>query len=263
MAATNEQKICKQVEFYFSDSNLPYDKFLWTLRANAVEGWIPIETIASFKKMKMITEDFDTVVKALKEHESEIYEIDAEGKNIRRKSEVVQQDHVSRSIYVSGLPLVDVDAQDPVAELFKLQDKVEDLFGEHGKVLCVRFKKHDERPKKFKGSAYIEFESPEVAQKVAELKEVEFDGNKLEIMYKPKYHEMKSEQYKGAPGKKNKYSFNAFKAQQSENPNKRKNNGGFNKSPKKTKTEEKKEEEKPFAEEEKPVDAVAEEKKEE
>ncbi|KAI8378659.1 hypothetical protein EDC96DRAFT_454921 [Choanephora cucurbitarum] len=260
--ATNEQKICKQVEFYFSDSNLPYDKFLWTLRANAVEGWIPIETIAGFKKMKMITEDFDAVVKALKEHESEIYEIDAEGKNIRRKSEVVQQDHVSRSIYVSGLPLVDVDAQDPVAELFKLQDKVEDLFGEHGKVLCVRLKKNIERPRKFKGSAYIEFESPEVAQKVAELKEVEFDGNKLEIMYKPKYHEMKSEQYKNTPGKKAKISFNAFRSQHFEQSNKRKNNGGFNKSSKKTKTEENKEEEKPL-EEKKEEEKPLEEKKEE
>ncbi|KAI8385772.1 hypothetical protein BD560DRAFT_443793 [Blakeslea trispora] len=252
MAATDDQKICKQVEFYFSDSNLPYDKFLWTLRANATEGWIPIETIASFKKMKMITEDFDAVVKALKEHESEIYEIDADGKNIRRKSEVVQQDHVSRSVYVSGLPLVDVDAQDPVAELFKLQDKVEDLLAEHGKILCVRLKKNDERPKKFKGSAYIEFETPEIAQKVAELKDVEFDGNKLEFMYKPKYHEMKAEQYKDSPKKSQTgKSFNAFKAQRFENnnSNKRKNTGGFNKSSKKTKTEEEKKEEQPAAEE--------------
>lgn len=38
MVATEAQKICKQVNFYFSDSNLPYDKFLWTLRANTPEG---------------------------------------------------------------------------------------------------------------------------------------------------------------------------------------------------------------------------------
>lgn len=111
---------------------------------------IPVETIASFKKMKMISEDLESIVKALKEHESEIYELDAEAKNIRRKSEVVQQDHTIRSIYIKGLPLVDIDAKDPVAELFLLQDKIDDLFSQHAKVLCVRFKKTNDRPKKFK-----------------------------------------------------------------------------------------------------------------
>lgn len=38
MVATDSEKIRKQVSFYFSDSNLPYDKFLWTLRANTPEG---------------------------------------------------------------------------------------------------------------------------------------------------------------------------------------------------------------------------------
>lgn len=100
--------------------------------------------------MKMITEDLDTVVKALKEVESDIYELDEESKNIRRKSEVVQQDHTSRSIYIKGLPLVDVDAKDAIAELFVLQDKIDDLFSEHAKVLCVRLKKTNDRPKMFK-----------------------------------------------------------------------------------------------------------------
>lgn len=98
----------------------------------------------------MITEDLEAIVKALKEHESEIYELDADAKNIRRKSEVVQQDHNIRSIYIKGLPLVDIDAKDPVAELFVLQDKIDDLFSEHAKVLCVRLKKTNDRPKKFK-----------------------------------------------------------------------------------------------------------------
>lgn len=98
----------------------------------------------------MITENLDVVVKALKENESEIYELDAESKNIRRKSEVVEQDHTARSIYIKGLPLVDVDAKDPISELFILQDKIDDLFSEKAKVLCVRLKKTNDRPKKFK-----------------------------------------------------------------------------------------------------------------
>ncbi|GAA5807909.1 hypothetical protein MFLAVUS_001289 [Mucor flavus] len=239
MVATESEKIRKQVSFYFSDSNLPYDKFLWTLRANTPEGWIPIETIAGFKKMKMITEDLDTIVKALKEVESDIYELDEESKNIRRKSEVVQQDHASRSIYIKGLPLVDVDAKDAIAELFVLQDKIDDLFSEHAKVLCVRLKKTNDRPKMFKGSAYVEFETPEDAKKVAELKEIDFDGKKLEITYRPVYHEKKAEEFKDSPTRNKKFGFNAFKTQNSRPAgNKRKGNGFAKAEPKKTKVEE-------------------------
>lgn len=191
--------------------------------------------------MKMITEDLDTVVKALKEVESEIYELDEESKNIRRKTEVVQQDHVNRSIYIKNLPKVDVEAKDPIAELFVLQDKIDELFSQHGKVLCVRLKKTNDRQKQFKGSAYIEFSTPEEAKKVAELKEIELDGQKLEILYKPTYHELKSAEYKDSPIRKKTFSFNAFKPQQhiNNNNNKRKSNGGFAKNEtKKVKTDE-------------------------
>ncbi|KAI9476022.1 MAG: hypothetical protein EXX96DRAFT_506893 [Benjaminiella poitrasii] len=243
MPLTVAEKICKQVDFYLSDSNLPYDKFLWTLHSNSADGWIPIETIANFKRMKFITEDLDTIVKALKENESEIYAIDEEGKNIKRKTEVVEQNQTDRSIYVKGLPLVDVDAKDPVVEIFKLQDRVDELFSEKAKILSIRFKKNKVRPYKLKGSAYIEFETPEDAKKVAELKDIEFDGQKLEIMYQPDYFKMKAEQYSSSndttPIPKRKYKFNAFRLQADNNKsgNKRKNNSGFAKTNnKKTKT---------------------------
>jgi hypothetical protein len=66
---------------------------------------IPIKTIANFKKMKMISEDLDTVVAALKAEPSDLIEVNDE-QQIRRKTEVKQQDHESRSIYaVSEKPL--------------------------------------------------------------------------------------------------------------------------------------------------------------
>jgi hypothetical protein len=66
---------------------------------------IPIKTIANFKKMKMISEDLDTVVAALKAEPSDLIEVNDE-QQIRRKTEVKQQDHESRSIYaVSKNPL--------------------------------------------------------------------------------------------------------------------------------------------------------------
>jgi lupus La protein len=70
------------------------------------------------------------------------------------------------------------------------------------------------------------------------------DGQKLEILYKPKYHELKAEEYKDSPIRSKKFSFNAFKpsAQINSNKhagNKRKNNSGFAKADiKKTKANE-------------------------
>jgi lupus La protein len=87
------------------------------------------------------------------------------------------------------------------------------------------------------------------------LKEIELDGNKLEITYKPKYHEMKAEQYKDSTSQKpKKFGFNAFKNQHFHSNNKRKSSGGFGRNNnKKTKTDEVVEEKKeaPAAEEEK------------
>ena len=48
--------VLKQVEFYFADANLPFDKFLFTLTRKDPEGWVPIDTIASFKRMKPMRE---------------------------------------------------------------------------------------------------------------------------------------------------------------------------------------------------------------
>ena len=45
------------VEFYFHDSNLPYDKFMWTLHSKTPEHWVPISTVASFKRMRALLSD--------------------------------------------------------------------------------------------------------------------------------------------------------------------------------------------------------------
>ncbi|KAJ2923356.1 hypothetical protein H1R20_g13739, partial [Candolleomyces eurysporus] len=55
--ARDVKRAKKQVGFYFADSNLPYDKFMWTLYSKDPEHWIPISTIASFKRMREYARD--------------------------------------------------------------------------------------------------------------------------------------------------------------------------------------------------------------
>ncbi|CDS12856.1 hypothetical protein LRAMOSA05040 [Lichtheimia ramosa] len=203
-------KILKQVEFYFSDSNLPFDRFLWNLKEKNSEGWVPLATVASFKKMRMLTEDLPTVVAALRDQSSELIELDESGENVRRKTPVVKQDMVTRSIYAKGFPLVDEGAENAKEALLQLQDKIEELFSQHGKVLSVRLRKTDEKQPKFKGSAFIEFSTPEEAKDVSS-KTLQYDGKDLLIKTKRTYLDEKSELYKDQPhDSRKKRKFNAF-----------------------------------------------------
>lgn len=73
---------------------------MWTLHTKTPEHWVPIATVASFKRMR----DFsplgkDWVVRALREQSTQL-EVDAEGVNVRRKTEVQEpKDQFERSVY--------------------------------------------------------------------------------------------------------------------------------------------------------------------
>eukprot|EP01046_Picozoa_sp_COSAG06_P099818 COSAG06_NODE_45937_length_351_cov_0.583333_1_plen_67_part_10 len=48
--------VLQQVEFYFGDANLPKDKFLKKqIKADPEnEGWVSLDVVATFKKMKAL-----------------------------------------------------------------------------------------------------------------------------------------------------------------------------------------------------------------
>ncbi|KAG8385296.1 hypothetical protein BUALT_Bualt03G0027200 [Buddleja alternifolia] len=71
-----------QVEYYFSDENLPNDKFLMKYVSKNVEGFVPIGVIASFRKMKKLTRETSVIVAALKE--SAFVVVSSNGKKVKR-----------------------------------------------------------------------------------------------------------------------------------------------------------------------------------
>ena len=54
-------RIVKQVEYYFSDENLPTDEFLLKYVKKNKKGLVPIETIASFRRMKKLVQDLSVI----------------------------------------------------------------------------------------------------------------------------------------------------------------------------------------------------------
>jgi hypothetical protein len=106
------------VEFYFADSNLPYDKyaprpfffsfiqtdaslprFMWTLHTANADHWVPIKTVSSFKRMRdHAVKGPEFILRALKT--STELEVDDKGENVRRAAELQKpKDQFERSVY--------------------------------------------------------------------------------------------------------------------------------------------------------------------
>ncbi|CAM9350976.1 unnamed protein product, partial [Ectocarpus fasciculatus] len=48
--------LVRQVEFYFSDENLPTDAFMKKkVKAGGAQGWVPLKVICSFPKVKKLS----------------------------------------------------------------------------------------------------------------------------------------------------------------------------------------------------------------
>lgn len=122
-------KIVRQVNFYFSDTNLPTDHFLLKEVKRSPEGWgahavvrhkvwgttqrlpnhklrwsaVPIRLIAGFKKIKSLTKDLKTIVAALETSP----ELVINGHRVRRKLPlplIDEADVLMRTVIVENLP---------------------------------------------------------------------------------------------------------------------------------------------------------------
>ncbi|KAI0262781.1 hypothetical protein BC834DRAFT_844918 [Gloeopeniophorella convolvens] len=185
-----EVQALKQIEFYFADANLPYDKFMWTLHTANEEHWVPISTVASFKRMRDFqAHGIEWLANALRA--STDIEVSDDGTKVRRRTEVQEpKGAFDRSVYAKGFG----------EEIPGLQKTLEQFFSKYGKVAAVRMRRVD-GTKAFKGSVFAEF---------AEFKSVEaflnaepkpsWDDKELLIMSKEAYVEMKIKE-KGLKGK--------------------------------------------------------------
>ncbi|KAL0889291.1 hypothetical protein Bca101_013274 [Brassica carinata] len=98
-----KQKIIRQVEYYFSDENLPTDKFLLNAMKKNKKGFVPISTIATFHKMKKLTRDHALLVSALKE--SSFLVVSADEKKVKRLSPLPEvRDPKIFTVLVENLP---------------------------------------------------------------------------------------------------------------------------------------------------------------
>ncbi|KAG0585893.1 hypothetical protein KC19_2G047600 [Ceratodon purpureus] len=167
-------KIVKQVEFYFSDTNLPTDNYLMKFVKKDPEGFVPIPVVASFRKIKNLVKNHGVVAAALRNSTQLV--VSEDGKKVRRVQplpDVDLEEVQSRTVVAENLP------KDHSVE------SVEELFGKVGPVKMVRICSPEaanganstaaKHPKtdmlvSNKLHALVEYESVELAEKaVAEL----------------------------------------------------------------------------------------------
>ncbi|XAR72460.1 hypothetical protein NMG60_11019102 [Bertholletia excelsa] len=161
-------KIIKQVEYYFSDENLPTDKFLMK-HVTKNEGFVPIAIIASFRKMKKLTQDRSLIVAALQQ--STLLVVSPNGKKVRRLHPLPlseAKDTKLCTVLVENLP------EDHSAE------NIQRIFSVAGNILniCIRDPNAAREPKKRtiaekllsgKLHAIVEYDAMEAAEKAVAM----------------------------------------------------------------------------------------------
>jgi len=78
-----ELKVTKQIEYYFGDHNLPRDKFLKE-QLQLDDGWVPLETMLKFNRLKSLTTDVTVIVAALQKSKNGLLELSDDKTKIRR-----------------------------------------------------------------------------------------------------------------------------------------------------------------------------------
>lgn len=164
------EKIVKQVEFYFSDTNIVKDAFLLKHVRRNKQGFVSIKLIASFKKVRGLSKDWKSVRYSLQQSEQLI--VNNEGTKVKRKAPLPEYDETSnsRTVVAVNLPM-----ENPSVE------KISHLFQTCGEISLIRIirpgnpipqdvRKQMETHAAYsqkKACALIEFEKTESAHKAA------------------------------------------------------------------------------------------------
>lgn len=149
------RNIIDQVEYYFGDANLFRDKFLQTETAKN-EGWIPLSTLITFKRLAALSTDLKVIVDALDKSDSGLLEISEDRASVRRhperplpeKNEETRLEIASRTAYVKGFP-----------KELEMPELIE-FFKDYPKVSHLVIRKYLDKPTKTyksKGSTFVTF----------------------------------------------------------------------------------------------------------
>ncbi|XP_027356419.1 la protein 1-like [Abrus precatorius] len=208
------KNVIRQVEFYFSDSNLPMDSFMRKTVTESKDGMVSLALICSFNRMRkhlnlgdvkadeVARDTVNAVAQALRNSAS--LKVSEDGEKVGRTTELPKPEQVIEQVEIRTL------AASPFEYDLKLED-VEKFFGHYAKVNSVRLPRHVGDKKFFCGTALVEFSSEEEVEKVMKEKLV-YAGAALELTPKKDFNaerEKELEDYEKSrpPGSSNQQNY--------------------------------------------------------
>ncbi|GLT32666.1 hypothetical protein SLA2020_073150 [Shorea laevis] len=179
-------KILHQVEFYFSDSNLPRDEFMRKTVTESKDGMVSLALLCTFSRMRnylglgrMKRDEIperilDGVAEILRK--SDFLKVSDDGRKVGRIKGLSKSEDVIEQVDVRTI------AASPFEYDVKIED-VESFFSQYAKVNSVRLPRHVADKQFFCGTALIEFSTDKDTGEVLK-KSLVFSGANLEL--KPK-----------------------------------------------------------------------------
>ncbi|XP_020102845.1 la-related protein 1A-like [Ananas comosus] len=101
------EKILNQIEYYFSDKNLPTDGYLLSVLDE--QGWVSISIIAGFRRVRNLTTDVPLILGALRSSSL----IEVQGDKIRRRNDWHKWvSNSTNSVSMESQPIITMESKD-------------------------------------------------------------------------------------------------------------------------------------------------------
>lgn len=197
-----DNAIIRQLEYYFSDVNLPRDKFL-RQQVTLDDGWVPLDVLTRFNRLAKLSTDTDVIAKAINKSLSGLLEVSEDNKKVRRNpeqpipemNEERRKELSARTIYAKGFPKDSV--LDDLLKYFKQFEEVENI-------IMRRYLERQSKNRIFKGSVFATFKTKEQAQKFIDTKGHKYNDTDLLVLWQENYIQQKPEKFASKKDKKHK-----------------------------------------------------------
>ncbi|KAM6955806.1 lupus La protein [Lycodopsis pacificus] len=185
-----EEKVARQMEYYFGDHNLPRDKFLKE-QLQLDDGWVTLETMLKFNRLKSLTTETSVIIAALQKSKTGILEMSEDKTKVRRAPNKplpeVNDDYKDalkhKSVYMKGFPLE------------TSLDEVQEWLSEKGNIENIQMRRTLQR--QFKGSVFVCFDTEESSKQFLERSDIKsFKDNDMIVLSREDYHAKKAEERK-------------------------------------------------------------------
>jgi len=175
----SKKKMLRQVEYYFSDSNLHRDTFLKdTMKEN--DGWIPIKKLLEFPRVKQLVDKVERLIPGINSVElfveslrssKELLRVSDDGERVQRGIPLLDPKVIAeRTVAVFGFP---------TSREFNVEEQ-KMFWGQFGGVLSVQ-RYVPNKGRSLRCVVFVEFDSKEIAKEVLMSEMLDYDGIEITV----------------------------------------------------------------------------------